>query len=288
MKNLIITAVLFASFLGYAQELENELKIDGKTYVVDTNLEKAITLTKDRYDNWNLLATIKSDGKSIAFNIATAQEKLASGSYPLMNRVKKIETGKVGFSMNVIDDKAGGMAYLTMKQYSSTDSGGATVSNENGLYSITFDGVKAINVKGQSFILNGNVTLNPLEFKTRKELNKENKDANMSAAFSNEVKYFNLQAKKIEKLITIYKEDSGSENLNKVKAVANKLTECNEEIINILSRPNDNSISESSIKRELEVSSRLSEQLKNLKKEVSSANLSMILNAFEYVFKDKI
>jgi hypothetical protein len=288
MKNLIITAVLFASFLGYAQELENELKIDGKTYVVDTNLEKAIILTKDRYDNWNLLATIKSDGKSIAFNIATAQEKLASGSYPLMNRVKKIETGKVGFSMNVIDDKAGGMAYLTMKQYSSTDSGGATVSNENGLYSITFDGVKAINVKGQSFILNGNVTLNPLEFKTRKELNKENKDANMSAAFSNEVKYFNLQAKKIEKLITIYKEDSGSENLNKVKAVANKLTECNEEIINILSRPNDNSISESSIKRELEVSSRLSEQLKNLKKEVSSANLSMILNAFEYVFKDKI
>jgi hypothetical protein len=288
MRNLIITAVLFAGFLGYAQELENELKIDGKTYVVDTNLEKAITLTKDRYDNWNLLATIKSDGKSIAFNIATAQEKLASGSYPLMNRVKKIETGKVGFSMTVIDDKAGGMAYLTMKQYSSTDSGGATVSNENGLYSITFDDVKAINVKGQSFILNGNVTLNPLEFKTRKELNKENKDANMSAAFNNEVKYFNLQAKKIEKLISIYKEDSGSENLNKVKAVANKLTECNEEIINILSRPNDNSISESSIKRELEVSSRLSEQLKNLKKEVSSANLSMILNAFEYVFKDKI
>jgi hypothetical protein len=288
MRNLIITAVLFAGFLGYAQELENELKIDGKTYVVDTNLEKAITLTKDRYDNWNLLATIKSDDKSIAFNIATAQEKLASGSYPLMNRVKKIETGKVGFSMTVIDDKAGGMAYLTMKQYSSTDSGGATVSNENGLYSITFDDVKAINVKGQSFILNGNVTLNPLEFKTRKELNKENKDANMSAAFNNEVKYFNLQAKKIEKLISIYKEDSGSENLNKVKAVANKLTECNEEIINILSRPNDNSISESSIKRELEVSSRLSEQLKNLKKEVSSANLSMILNAFEYVFKDKI
>jgi hypothetical protein len=245
MKKIISMACIALTFCTnccMAQVEKNTLTVDGNLYEFDTDIENAITLKKDRYDNWNLMAFVKIDGKNIAFNIATSQEKMADGTYSLMYRLKRVEQRNVAFSVNIINEKDGVMAALNMKQFTSTENGKAEIKNEKGVYSITLNNVEAINMKQIKFTLSGNITLDPNELKTRKERSKENEALNMREAFLNEYAYTKMQDDKFFKTYNRNATNLSKEIVTKLNKNKENIISSFKELLKILNRKNDESI----------------------------------------------
>lgn len=267
MKHLFLAIMLMLTSYCMAQVERNTLTVDGSTYEFDTNDENAIKLLKDIHGNWNLIAHVKTDGKTVAFNIAKAQERMPTGTYPLMNRVKKIEEGKVAFSITIMNDKDGALAALTAKQLSSAASGTAEIKDSNGVYSITLSNVEAGNIKQKMFSVSGNITLDPNELKTRKDRTKENDKLNMKEAFLNEVAYLKTQDEKLEKAFNKNESNPTNEGSKKIDKIKENIIASFKQMLKILDRKNDESVSEEQVKKAKESVTNKLNELKEEKRE---------------------
>ena len=265
MKTMFLAIMLVLTIDCIAQVERNTLTVDGITYEFDTNEENAIKLVKDIHGNWNLLAYLKIDGKSVAFNIATAQEKMATGTYPLMNRVKKIEEGKVAFSITIMNDKDGALAALSAKQLSSAALGSAEVKDSNGVYSITLANADALNIKQKNFTVSGNITLDPNELKSRKERTKENDNLNMHDAFMNESAYCIMQDEKLESTFKKNETNLTKEIKIKLDKTQDNIIASLKEMLKILNRKNDGSVIPEQVNNTKEIVTKKLNELKEVK-----------------------
>ncbi len=279
LKNLIITTVVLAAttFSAIAQEIPmNTLTVDGKNYKLQG--EKPMTYTEKKGE-WSLTSEFKGkNGEQCAMNIRTKGKFLPSGNYPMAPNLKTIPEGSVAYSITIAGDNMA-LGMLNYKQYTSTDKGTAVIKYEDEIYSFEFVGVEGINIRAQKFLVDANMTFDPNAHKTRKELNKENKDMNMSNAWTNEVKYFLAQSKRLGAFNDMNKENPSSETRDKMKETVENMLESNEEILKILSRPIDNSLSESEINSFKTMSTTKAEELLKAKKEIKKSINQDIMTA---------
>jgi hypothetical protein len=279
LKKLIFTVALTAliTFSAIGQELlTNQLTVDGKTYKLEG--KDPMTYTEKKGEWWLMYTATNENKEGIAVAIRTKGKFLSSGNYPMTPNVGKIPEGKVSYSISISSGNTA-LGMLGYKQYTSTDKGTAVVSNENGIYSFTFYGVEGINIRAQKFLVDGNMTFDPNAHKTRKELNRENKDLNMSAAWTNEVKYFLSQSKRFSAFNDMNKESASSETRDMMKETIEKMIESNEEILKILSRTNDKSLTNADISSYKTIAMSKSEQLSQTKKEIKKSINHDIMSA---------
>ncbi len=278
-NNLIYKAAFLATTLfGFAQNVPmNTLTVDGKNYNLQS--EKPMTYTEKKGE-WSLTSEFTgSNGEKGIMNIRTKGKFLPSGNYPMVNNTKSVAEGSVAYSISInTDNMAFGM--LSYKQYTSTEKGTAVVKYEDGIYSFEFVGVEGINIRAQKFLVDANMTFDPNAHKTRKELNKENKDLNMSNAWMNETKYFIAQATRLQTFCQMFKEKKSSEKRDKIEETVEKMMDSNEEIMKILSRSNDGSMKDAEINQYKEMSTKKAEELKKFKKEINGAKITDVMDAF--------
>jgi hypothetical protein len=287
MKTIIFIALLAIPVFSIGQSAatisKNKVKIDGKSYKIKG--KKSVTYTKDKYDNWNLTGQITtSDNKSVAFNFRTDAKSMPSGTYPLTPNIKKIEAGKVAFSLNIMDTKSM-LGVLGMKQYSSLENGKATIKNENGIYSIEVSGVDAISLKKDILKLDANITFDPNDDGSKKREPKlSTSSMTMSKAWTAQSENFFRFIDELNSDIEDYNESKSSSVKKSIKSNLDDAIEANDEVIAILSRTKDGSLTDADVKNYTSLANKQKSDLQNFKDKMKNDDWDIAMKAFLNAF----